>query len=858
MKKTLMVLTFALCASLTFAQMATPNHRGQQVKAANNAAMIENTFNSSIFTKDAGDTLKAVDFHAANVNYTTGVVTSGADAHSMNYPFATWRRITGLTDADLTPLADIYPSLVSVFGGNEGVAGFCETMRTSIMSQSITGDNGFVMLVPYEQNTPNSGNINAFIKIDSINTTTAPTVDVRFYQHYRKYYDECYIDYSTNGTSWSSVEINVEGVDVNVNTTVRGFFTYSLPIATAGQPNLSIRIRWFMPDDHRGNAYGFWWIIDDIAVLAGPADRVRQFDDYYVEGNYGLVPQGMKINPAWYTLVENNGANVRNNVTASLNHLNAAQDTETPIVEYNNQSIPVSATKGIIVDKHGWIYADSMDYRGWYAYGFIPHGTGSDLPTGTVGDNYIFAKVESGDVNLTYDTMYYNVTPQTDGYYRWGHDNGVLTYYPSNHWLYGFVYSGGGWYITEDAEDVQYYKAGYMINTRYTTDDVIPEGWVIRGVELVASPVRNFYNTGSRISAVLWTDEYDGSSVGFNTVITGANPKEITAADVNDSTIIGRNSNGYRELGQYNTVIIPFPEQPALTPNTSYRVGYSIEEDSYFAVAREATGTYRVASPTRPDTYDTVISFASNEATAKYAHYYYPNTYQSYFYDPSYGGQGRPSGFANYSENNPMIRLLVGPAQAVNRVNINVECEETDYGSVVYAGNEVCGTTLTPAEGSSVVLSGVGSSGCGVMHLFIDGEEVFPYDEETEEGDPHLTMYYDQEENSYTWQYQFVNLQADHTVHFVFGELVSIDPVASNVTMKLQPNPATSQVSLNIEGVNGMVNCSIIDMSGRVVYNQSINAENANVINLNSLAKGAYFVRITNEQFSKVEKLIVR
>ena len=92
-----------------------------------------------------------------------------------------------------------------------------------------------------------------------------------------------------------------------------------------------------------------------------------------------------------------------------------------------------------------------------------------------------------------------------------------------------------------------------------------------------------------------------------------------------------------------------------------------------------------------------------------------------------------------------MIRLLVGPAQAVNRVNINVECEETDYGSVVYAGNEVCGTTLTPAEGSSVVLSGVGSSGCGVMHLFIDGEEVFPYDEETEEGDPHLTMSYDQD-----------------------------------------------------------------------------------------------------------------
>ena len=76
--------------------------------------------------------------------------------------------------------------------------------------------------------------------------------------------------------------------------------------------------------------------------------------------------------------------------------------------------------------------------------------------------------------------------------------------------------------------------------------------------------------------------------------------------------------------------------------------------------------------------------------------------------------------------------------------------------------------------------------------------------------------------------------------------------------MNLQPNPATSQVKLNISGVSGMVNCSLIDMSGRVIYNQNINAESAPVINLSNLAKGAYFVRITNNQFSKIEKLIVR
>ena len=76
--------------------------------------------------------------------------------------------------------------------------------------------------------------------------------------------------------------------------------------------------------------------------------------------------------------------------------------------------------------------------------------------------------------------------------------------------------------------------------------------------------------------------------------------------------------------------------------------------------------------------------------------------------------------------------------------------------------------------------------------------------------------------------------------------------------MNLQPNPATSVVNMNIEGVSGMVNCVLIDMSGRVVYNQNINTETAQTINVSNLAKGAYFVRITNDKFSKVEKLIVR
>ena len=334
--------------------------------------------------------------------------------------------------------------------------------------------------------------------------------------------------------------------------------------------------------------------------------------------------------------------------------------------------------------------------------------------------------------------------------------------------------------------------------------------------------------------------------------------KEITANDVNDSNIIGRNTAGYLTSGNYNTVFIAFPEQPALEPNTSYRIGYTIEEESFFALAQEAQGSYRRASPTRPDRYDTIIYFGNDEATAKYKNYYTANQYQNYFLDPTYGGTGRNSSFSSYYlEYNPMIRMIVGPRQEVEREDIEVSCEGDDFGEVAYAGMDACGETIHPVHGSTATITGVSYRGCAAI-VTVDGVEVEPWNEDEETGVRSFHVYYDSAENTYTYQYAFENIETSHTIQFSFYERVGIDPVAAGVHMNLQPNPATSQVNLNIKGVTGMVNCMLIDMSGRVVYNQNINAETAQVINLSNLAKGAYFVRITNDKFSKVEKLIVR
>ena len=851
MKKTLMVLTFALCATFVFAQTMTPRAKSQ-VKAPAKAAQVQNDYRSSIFTKDATP-IFTCDFSAANVGYSTGVILGGVEGHGENYDYAQWQRIPNNDSATFAGLAETYAALAQNYFG--GITTFATYMCNYMDSANTTAENGFMMMSTYDQRTPNSGNFNAYILFEGIDATTAARVDVTFYQYYRKYYDYCYIDYCTDGTNWNEFEINVRGIDVSVNGIVRGFTKFYLPTATGNCSDLDFRIRYKSLNSNRA-AYGYFWCIDDVAAYAGESNRVRTYDQEYVEGGYGMIPQGMTIDPAWYTTVLNNGVIPQNNVNAKLYHMPATMDVATEFDSYNNGTIAVNENKELIVDRAGWLSADSLDYRGWYAYSdMTPHGSGTAMPTDVAGDNYMYASIVTDSLTHNYDTMYYQVTtPYENGKYRWGHDNGVLTYSPYNYWLFGYVQVNGNWYVTEDEDEVQYYE-DYTVTNRYTTGSSVPEDWVIHGVELVASPVDGFHSTGVRITGTLSVDEYDGNSVGFASVNTGANVKEITANDVNDSVIIGRNTAGYLTVGDYNTIFIGFPEQPALEPNTSYRVGYYLEENGYFAVAQEAQGSYRMASPTRPDRYDTIIYFANQEATAKYAHFFTPNPYQTYmhdFHDGTFAGY--------YVPYNPMIRMIVGPRQEVERHDIEVSCQGEDFGEAAYAGQAVCGETIHPVHGSTATITGSTYAGC-IGKVLVDGEEVEPWNEEAETGDRNYHVYYYDDENTYAYQYSFTEITGNHTIEFIFEEdttQIGFDPIASRVAMNLQPNPATSQVNLNIKGVTGMVNCMLIDMSGRVVYDQNINAEATNVINLNNLAKGAYFVRITNDKFSKVEKLIVR
>ncbi|MGN6567747.1 MAG: T9SS type A sorting domain-containing protein, partial [Flavipsychrobacter sp.] len=81
-----------------------------------------------------------------------------------------------------------------------------------------------------------------------------------------------------------------------------------------------------------------------------------------------------------------------------------------------------------------------------------------------------------------------------------------------------------------------------------------------------------------------------------------------------------------------------------------------------------------------------------------------------------------------------------------------------------------------------------------------------------------------------------------------------------NTTMSVYPNPATSNVNININNISGTAGFAIRDMTGRTVFAQQIAAGNA-IINLqvSDYARGMYFVSLRYADGSTLtQKLLLR
>ncbi len=73
---------------------------------------------------------------------------------------------------------------------------------------------------------------------------------------------------------------------------------------------------------------------------------------------------------------------------------------------------------------------------------------------------------------------------------------------------------------------------------------------------------------------------------------------------------------------------------------------------------------------------------------------------------------------------------------------------------------------------------------------------------------------------------------------------------------KLYPNPANNEVSVYLNNANDNSQISILNALGQVVLTQKANAYK-NTVNIQSLAKGVYFVRVSDGKQSSTSKLVI-
>ena len=912
MKKALLVLGFAMCATIAFAQTNSFRvNNTETAKAALKALPAPSAqpvdYKASIFSKDdaalqtwefdnmegivygthgcigdyvaGNDTLKA---HGNDVLiYDDNGVADTLAVHGQTAEIFCWYHV-----ADSASLANVQGSIPY------------KSSMSFYMGSTYTGNDNGYMFMATSRVTPMDGVHHAFVGFPAVECPAdAQLIDVRFIQFYVKYYNNCYIDYKING-QWKEREINVDGVDVDINDMAPLRVSYTMPTELANETNIEIRIR-HLCDGDRGSVYGYTWAIDNVSIHAISGDEANRWytnRQSFRDGFYGTMPKDMEIPITWWGEIFNNGINQRTNVSLNLDHIAPDLATTTPILTKQLNNMPADPTimHRVLVDERGWVadeLANRPDWSGdltscgiWYygpnygATNIAPTANYSltSLPVSEPGMNYFAASVTSDSIDaIVWDTIAYRVSDETGGDnwlsvsgYRWANDNGII---PSGS-AYKAGFTSNNQFVTDSS--LHFSTQGYMVLNRFTTGNTIPTDtagrpWVFAGLEIVPQtedPASELIN--SAIFPVVWetvdtiedgeeTYEWLDVNTGFSTV----QPYSVTASDLN-ALETGR----LAPSDSYRAVNFPFYNQPVLKPNTTYYFGYQLAETGKFAAAATA---YRYKNDQGGYTY--YLRDSDPEVANGYTQFT-PTPYDMLVFDPIAGGFYSGWNFSYYA----MIRPIVAPYQDLPTNEITAICND----GVEITDEEqdgICDAPAVAVQGSTPTVfifpegkwcdTCTGAYKIDINSIKVDNNVVdidgSYNDFQISEGfynvyttDSVLAL------RRYYYAITFNSIAGDHRVEasavFTPWTFEGIDPVASNVSLGLRPNPATSSVSMNINGVNGMVNCSIIDMSGRVVYNADINADQAHVIDLSNVAAGAYFVRVTNGDFSKIEKLIVR
>ncbi len=185
---------------------------------------------------------------------------------------------------------------------------------------STTAANGFAM---FDSDLLCGGSQNAWIATaNPIDLSNNASVVLTFEQYYENYYDSCFLETSTNGTTWTKVNVNA---NVAVNTYVPSnpdVVSLNLSSAIGGASTVWIRFRFLQGS----NGCGYAWMVDDVSLSTLPDNELILDYGYTAQFGGGFeysrvpftqMPSSIDAGAA----VRNFGGMAQTNVSASVSLL---------------------------------------------------------------------------------------------------------------------------------------------------------------------------------------------------------------------------------------------------------------------------------------------------------------------------------------------------------------------------------------------------------------------------------------------------------------------------------------------------------------------------------------------------------
>jgi hypothetical protein len=101
---------------------------------------------------------------------------------------------------------------------------------------------------------------------------------------------------------------------------------------------------------------------------------------------------------------------------------------------------------------------------------------------------------------------------------------------------------------------------------------------------------------------------------------------------------------------------------------------------------------------------------------------------------------------------------------------------------------------------------------------------------------------------------------ASDTVVITVMNDVSINELSNNVSVSVYPNPSNGEISLTIAGFTGELNMEVMNIAGQVVASSKIEVKKSYKadFDFSTLAKGVYYIKLSNNDSVKTTKLIIK